>query len=135
VHAIVQNIYEDGLKTVTVYRWCYSQNVNAPAMTPLAMFTGKMRYARRVIGNDSAKNNGGGITSRSLYKGKVRQGMEKSQRRNELVHRQIVVDPMRQEMQRQENRSIRQQAIDMEQEPMEAVFQQGPDHVSQEETG
>jgi hypothetical protein len=35
------------------------------------MFTGKMRYARRVIGNDRAKNNGGGITSRSLYKGKV----------------------------------------------------------------
>jgi hypothetical protein len=42
---------------------------------------------------------------------------------------------MRQEMQRQENRSIRQQSIDMEQESMKAVFQQGPDNVSQEETG
>ena len=98
VHAIVQNIYEYSLKRVSVYRWHYSQNVNAPAMTPLAMFTGKMRYARRVIGNDSAKNNGGGITSRSLYKGKVSNKVWRKverQRRDELIHRQIVVDPMR----------------------------------------
>ena len=76
MHAIVQNIYGHGLERVSVFRWYYSQNVNAPAMTPLAMFTGKMRYARRVIGNDSAKNNGGGITSRSLYKEKVSIGVE-----------------------------------------------------------
>ena len=38
----------------------------APEMTPFAIAVGKSMYARRVKGIESAANNVGGITSRSL---------------------------------------------------------------------
>jgi hypothetical protein len=42
---------------------------------------------------------------------------------------------MHQEMQGDEHRCVGQNLINMEQEPMQSVFQQGPDHIAKEETG
>jgi hypothetical protein len=43
------------------------------------------------------------------------------------------MNSMQQEMQHQENRPIRQQFINMEQEPVHPIFQYGPDDIAQEE--
>lgn len=68
--------------------------MNAPEMTPFAIATGNMRYARRVIGKDKKKNIGGGMTSRNLEV-KVRLSasyVKPGEYRP--VHWQIMVDPM-----------------------------------------
>lgn len=49
------------------------------------------------------------------------------------IHRHIVMNPMHQEMQREERRPIGQQVINMEQEAMKGVLECRPDDVSCEE--
>jgi len=45
-----------------------------------------------------------------------------------------MVDPMHQEMKHEENWLIGKPLVDVEQEPMHCVFQNGPDDISEEET-
>jgi hypothetical protein len=51
------------------------------------------------------------------------------------VHRHVMMDTMKEEMQHQEERSIRKQAIQVEQETVKSVFQDGPSKVAEEEGG
>lgn len=44
-----------------------------------------------------------------------------------------MMNAVQQEMQHKERRLIRQQFIDVEEEPMEKVFQHGPDNIAGEE--
>jgi len=98
-----------------------SQNVNAPAMIPLATATGKIMYASCVKGNCKTMKSGGGMTSLSLalFTIKFRSTQLKRIKGISPVHGQEMMNPMRQEMQHQENWSVRQHLIHVEQKPVQ----------------
>lgn len=52
---------------------------------------------------------------------------------SESVHGQIVVNTMGKEMNKEESRSVREEPVDVEQEPMEAILEQRPHDVAYEE--
>jgi hypothetical protein len=49
------------------------------------------------------------------------------------IHGKIVVHSMHEEMKGKERRFVRKILVKVEQEPMKCVFQDGPDHVSEQE--
>jgi len=51
----------------------------------------------------------------------------------QAIHRHEMMNTMEQEMQHEEDRPIWEHFVDMEQETMHAIFQNGPDYVSREE--
>ncbi len=55
-------------------------------------------------------------------------------RYNVPVHREIMVDSMHQEVESEERRCVWKNFIDVEQKPVQGVFQQCPDEIAKEET-
>jgi len=51
----------------------------------------------------------------------------------QAVHRKIMMDSVTQEVQGKCKRVVREPVIDVEEEPMHRVFEEGPDKVSNEE--
>lgn len=49
------------------------------------------------------------------------------------IHRHEMVDAMKQEMQHEKKGSIGQPVVNMKEEPVQGIFEQGPDYVSCEE--
>lgn len=105
------------------------QKVNAPAMIPLATATGKTMYASCVKGSCKAIKSGGGMTSLNLAQSTIKPRPTQGRRSISPVHRQEMMDPMRQKMQYQENGSVRQYFIHMEQKPVQQILQQCPDQI------
>jgi len=60
---------------------------------------------------------------------------EKSRRHyeSEAVHRQIMMNAMRQKMEHEEKRAIRKPFVNMEQKSVQSVLEQGPNDVSNQE--
>lgn len=50
--------------------------------------------------------------------------------KSETVHREVVVDTMHQEVKGKESGSVGEVEVNMEEEPVEGVFQESPDDVA-----
>jgi hypothetical protein len=65
----------------------------------------------------------------SLQRGK----QERWHHQSQSIHRHEMVDAMKQEMQHEKKGSIGQPVVNMKEEPVQGIFEQGPDYVSCEE--
>jgi hypothetical protein len=101
---------------------CDLQNTNEPEIVPLAIAAGKRKCASCVIGKQSMKNKTGGMTSRSLEK-KSGQETQTSILQNLLIHGHVMVNTVQEEVDHQEFGMVRQVKVDVEQKPVESVFE------------
>ena len=110
-----------------------SQKTKAPAITAFAMAVGNRRCANRVIGYERNVNKAGGMTSLSLWHALANVTVARSAEVDRPVHGKIVVDSVREEVDGEKDVVIRQIIVDMEEETVEQVLQEGPDEVPKEE--
>lgn len=106
--------------------------MKAPEITPLATAVGKMKCASFVIGVDKTTKSTGGMTSLNLS-GVSALRIYLPRGLFLPVHREIVVNPMHQKVDHQRIWVVRQESVDVEQESVEDILQNGPHEVAEDE--
>ena len=101
-------------------------------MIQLAHESGKSKWASRVNGYDNATKRTGGITNRNLVK--VRANQHPGIYLHLRVHGEIVMDTVHQEMQHEEHGVVRKVVIDVEEEPVHRVLEEGEEKVAKDVT-